>query len=455
MARQGNTEVLGLPDNGKCTINVEFSQIQRSSVTVNVYLERMPAAHKKPRAGKDALPSNPKEASSTDALSPKQTSKLLFDWERYLSIQQAYSTIHVEKSIDSARAWATFAGQHGWHSRAAMAWVQENIKVTSRKTAQNKASQAREFCRFCISMGAIKTNPLEGVKIANGRRDRSRQWQPFEVAEVRRLIEVAEARESSTDKRRSKNGPLASTFYAFLTLTGLRFGEAKNQLWRDIDMTRMSMTVTADKAQRQDQLPLCPEAISVLKAWKKWSTGERLFPKAPSAHTLRSDMAAACIKAATDGGQKGEWHRFRKTAIAERAAAGADVRNLHHFARHENLQTTLSIYDKAKVDQLRDVAAMMPRLNGFLKRERAGVGLVPEVSPKEICSERFDFPEDLAEDDGVQSVIRPGASKRTQTSRRKLPSPCPAVTEQLGVKHRDGSPRLDVEGDACNGAVGN
>lgn len=400
-------------------------------------------------------PHPPLTGASTDARGPaKSTSTLITDWQRYLRTQQAYSDIHVRKSGDAATAWCVWAKVHGWNTTSGMQWSQALIEKTSRKTAQNKVSQAREFCRYLILTQAINANPLEGVRIANGRRDRRRKWAPFEVAEVRRLIDAAEARECSSDRRRSKAGPLASTFYAFLTLTGLRYTEARNQLWADIDLVRASMVVTADKAQRQDCIPLCTEAMSVLKAWRKCSAGERLFPQVPSAHTLRGDMKAAGIKAAADGGEKGEWHRFRKTAIAERAAGGADVRNLHHFARHDNVQTTLSVYDRAKVDQLRDVAALMPRLNGFMKRELRGVSPGANPPSAKIFEEKsLTFGLEVAEDVPVDAESRdsPNAPLQHDDSGHHER----VSWRQQPADHRAGArPRPAVKVHA-NGAVGN
>lgn len=401
-------------------------------------------------------PHPPLTGASKDARGPKKnTASLITDWQRYLRTQQAYSDIHVRKSGDAATTWCAWAKEHGWDTTSGMRWSQALIEKTSRKTAQNKVSQAREFCRYLILTQAITANPLEGVRIANGRRDRRRQWAPFEVSEVRKLIDAAEARESSTDRRRSKGGPLASTFYALLTLTGLRYTEARNQLWADIDLVRASMVVTADKAKRQDCLPLCTEAVSVLKAWRKWSTGERLFPQVPSAHTLRGDMKAAGIKAAADGGEKGEWHRFRKTAIAERAAGGADVRNLHHFARHDNVQTTLAVYDRAKVDQLRSVAALMPRLNGFLKREMAGVSLMPEAaSGKKSGDTALTFGPHRAEDVTAEfsKIAPPQAPAQHDESGPWLGA---TRTQHPSGKPPGGRPRSAVQVIAGNGAVGN
>lgn len=178
---------------------------------------------------------------------------------------------------------------------------------------------------------------------------------------------IAEAREG----KRPKYGPLASTFYGVLAMTGLRYGEAGDQRWEDVDLGAGRLVLTRDKARRNDALPLTVEAVAALREWRKWSTGALVFPQRPSHNTLTMDMEA-CGIAGVESGVKGQWHRFRKGAVRERAKAGATIRNLKHFARHSDVNETLRNYDHAGVEELRATAELMPRLNGFLGRSRTG-----------------------------------------------------------------------------------
>lgn len=438
---------------GDVTVVVTGRSVDVAAVLADV-TSSMHAAPKTGRRSKAAqtLPAGMDAPNIT--LPPPKCDAMRIDWCRYMSLQHACSDVHVRKSSDAAALWCTWAAEHGWTPSSAMRWSQHLVDISSRKTAQNKVSQAREFCRYCLLVQAATVNPFDAVKLRNGKRERSRQIQPFNISDVSKLIDVAEAREASVDRRRSKNGPLASTMYAFLTLTGLRLREAKLQLWSDIDLAKARMIVTADKARRQDEIPLCIEAVSVLRAWRNWSSGERLFPQVPSAHTLRDEMTAAGIARAGDG-QRGEWHRFRKTAISQRAGAGADVRNLHHFARHENLQTTLTTYDRAKVEQLRGVAELMPRLNGFLKREAAGVGISPDKNLSGIRKEDLTNWGCRAEDRGVQAENRRGTIQAPPHHHDRSLRVAPTVEpEQPAVKRRGDCARSDAEVTTQNGAVG-
>lgn len=411
--------------------------------------------------GTQGRPARPSGVSRKDAGVPRAVERLLREWRGYLLHQQAFSQVHVDKSIESALLWITWARRHGWSSKAGMRWAQSLIKKHARKTAQNKVSQARKFCEYCALVGDEKGNPLADVKIANGRRDRSKHWAPFSVAEVSRLIGVAEDRESSQDGRHKHRGPLCSTVYHLLPLTGLRAREARLQLWADINLVKASMVVTVDKAGRQDEIPLCAEAIAVLKAWRSWSPGERLFPSFPSKNTLVRDMKTAAVPGVGDG-KKGEWHRFRKCAVRERASAGADLRNLHHFARHDDIGTTIKLYDEANVDELRAVAALMPRLNGIICREPKKIFTPVSLAPAKTSeSMEKNFPIrgldkwDVGGPNVRVQEPRRGAPKAPSQSSESGTRSAPRRPEQLDPHGSRVPPSLGCEPSQSNGAVGN
>jgi integrase len=280
---------------------------------------------------------------------------------------------------------------------------------------------AGELGRKELAEGVRCKRPLAVVHRGNAR------GVPFTLEDVRALILAAEAREASTDGRVTMHGPLASTYYAFLTLTGARRREGRMQLRSDVDLDRGLLYYTADKARRGDGIPLPVECVAALRTWMAWcdeqiakgkpkfvARSEYLFPELPSHITLQADMKTCGIPGWEQGDAKkarGFWHRFRKCAVTERASRGADVRNLHHFARHENLETTLNIYDYAKVEELRPTAELMPRLNGFLDRNILG------NDKKGLTRGQGDDDTDGGDDH------KPTRPKRT----REQPSPAPAA----------------------------
>lgn len=314
---------------------------------------------------------SPEQASTFRLAGPG--SPAMADWESDLRVRLGYSPLHIRKSVAAVEAFGLFVGRalstadltRGNVLRWATSLIDPD-RPGSRKTAQNRVSQLRAYCDYLVLSGAMEVNPIERLRMP-GTRGRKAGAVHFTAEQMSALILAAEAREG----RRPKYGPLASTFYGVLAMTGLRYGEAGDQRWEDVDLSAGRLVLTRDKARRNDALPLTGEAVAALREWRKWSTGALVFPQRPSHNTLTMDMEA-CGIAGVESGVKGQWHRFRKGAVRERAKAGATIRNLKHFARHSDVNETLRNYDHAGVEELRATAELMPRLNGFLGRSQTG-----------------------------------------------------------------------------------
>lgn len=179
--------------------------------------------------------------------------------------------------------------------------------------------------------------------------------EPITLEQFRRLLDVARRCDESDDGRKGRWGPLRETLYLVLGLTGLRIGELAVQEWADTDLVSAILRVTADKARRNDVIPIAGEAIEALSAWRRWSAGPLLFPVIPSHHTIAEQLTLAGIVG------RGRWHRFRKFAVVERARRGVDYRRLSRFIRHADLGTTLRHYDLVLCEELREVADAIPR----------------------------------------------------------------------------------------------
>lgn len=216
------------------------------------------------------------------------------------------------------------------------------------KTRSNRLSALRAWAGWCCAVELLERNPFAGLP--RPRIERGTGADPMTVEELRRLLSMLEELEAAGDGRRGRWGPLRSTLYAFLALTGLRIGEAAAQEWADVDTSGGWLRVTRDKARRRDLLPLSAECCRLLERWRWWSQGPRVFPAIPSHHTIRRDLAAAGIAGA------GQFHRFRKLAVTARAAAAVDYRALSRFARHSDMGTTLRHYDRVRAEELRPAA---------------------------------------------------------------------------------------------------
>ena len=303
--------------------------------------------------------------------------KLLENWRRDMEKRLRLSPVHIRKSSSQVGEFLDFCNGRAISRKLALDWL-ASLAHLSPKTVRNKRSSLKAFGDFLLDQGVAEENPFLNIRTAKS--TPSRGSDPFTIDEVRLVVAAAERAEARGDGRSKKFGPLRSTLYLFMVETGLRFSECSRQEWRDIDLDGGVMAVTKDKAGRRDSIPLSASCVDILRTWRTWSKGRQLFPTMPSHHTLKKDMVAAGLEPSA-----GQWHRFRKTAITERARRGASLRDLHKFARHADASVTERSYDFAKVDELRHAAELLPELASKLKKsggksEGSGVGLPKERS---------------------------------------------------------------------------
>lgn len=240
---------------------------------------------------------------------------------------------------------------------AVMRWLQHRADDgIGRKTQVNDLCALRSFADWLVQVERLPFNALRSVKTP--RVHHTRGCEPFTLEEVRAIISAAMRSEAAKDRRSSRHGPIRSTFYMFLARTGLRYEEARRQLWRHTDLDNRVMTVTVPKNGCQQVIPLDTEAVALLRWWRPRSQGELIFAMTPSHHTLREDCRAAGIAM-----KPGQWHRFRKMAVTERAKRGATMRAMQSFARHMDPKTTQKSYDFVAIAEMRDAAERLPSLS--------------------------------------------------------------------------------------------
>jgi integrase len=261
-----------------------------------------------------------------------------------------------------ARIVLRFARESGVRSleeisaRLVTAWLARiGHEGAASQTRANALSAIRSFVRWAVEVERLDANPLELVRLA--RRERSGQGaSAFTADEVAALVAIARRDIEESNLRLSKGADLRATLYLVLATTGLRIGEARTQRWADVDLERRSLVVTRDKARRRDSIPLCEEAVEVLRWWRSRCEGPLVFAMVPTHRTLERDMRRCGIESGA-----GQWHRFRKAAITIRAEAGVPMWDLTRLARHVDPRTTLR-YVTARDEALARAAEAMPRL---------------------------------------------------------------------------------------------
>jgi integrase len=169
---------------------------------------------------------------------------------------------------------------------------------------------------------------------------------------------------------------LPAHYKPFVTLalhTGLRLGELRHQVWRDIDLPGAVLRVTRPKSGQTETIPLNTTARSLLKELER--TVPVVFPRLPGKLTdlFKRYVAKANLPADIT------FHCLRDTYIS-RLAEHVSTPTLMALARHRDYKTTRR-YVKVDGDHLR--AAVEALANGS-----AGGNKVAEVD--QVISEILD-----------------------------------------------------------------
>jgi integrase len=135
-------------------------------------------------------------------------------------------------------------------------------------------------------------------------------------------------------------------FVRLAVQTGLRLGELRAQLWRDVDLQTGTLTVTQPKSGKVETVMLNTVAREVLAAIER--TSPLVFPDMPKKLTdlFKRYVAKARLP------KEITFHCLRDTFIS-RVASHVSVPDLMQLARHRDYRTTRR-YVKSDEKRLRD-----------------------------------------------------------------------------------------------------
>lgn len=274
-------------------------------------------------------------------------------WQVYASEVEGHSRKHAQQAARWVRWWVQHmqASGLGPTPDACVAWLRDMTRggKLSPQTIRNRASACRRFCGWMVVQGVLDANPWASVPMPRGR---ARQGaDAFTDEQVASLIAQAErmAREGRKPSDRASAANRAN-LYKFLSLTGLRRGEARAQRWEDIDLQARTMVVTLDKARRSDPVPLSVAACGMLRHMLAQRGSESLvFPTIVTDKALEADCRACGITG------RGKWHRFRVGFVTESFEAGVPPELIQRLARHRSIDQTHR-YLRHKEERLRNAA---------------------------------------------------------------------------------------------------
>lgn len=224
----------------------------------------------------------------------------------------------------------------------ALAWLTMQPSI---RTAMHRRSLAGYVFKYAKMRGLVQRNPLECITLPRSSPGKGADYLTKEQA--CRVIDVA--RNDRRDNRAT--GPARSRFYLFLWGTAFRYGEARAQLWSDVDWINGTIRVTRDKAGRNDTVRVADWLLAEMAKWPR--VGDRVFHVAPSHHMLARDFAAAGVRG------RGLWHRWRKGSISYVAGLGVPIYEVMRFSRHADVRVLTKIYVFSEYRQLYAAQSLM------------------------------------------------------------------------------------------------
>ena len=178
-----------------------------------------------------------------------------------------------------------------------------------------------------VAQGVLSANPVAKVE---RRRESPEQPRPLTHDEEARLFCVLPDRfEPAT---------------TFALHTGLRLGEIRAQMWRDVDLDTATLTVTAPKSGQHEVVPLNSTVVALLRTLPK--DGPAIFP------TLPADFSRVFARITRSVKLNVTFHCLRDTFIS-RLAPHVSGPVLMQLARHRDFRTTRR-YLKVDGEHLRE-----------------------------------------------------------------------------------------------------
>ena len=260
-----------------------------------------------------------------------------------------------------------------------VASVRRGKAIVGKRTQNGYLSDFKSFARWCIDDGRLASSPVACLKpldAAKVRNDCRRLRRPYEVEEVRRLLEAARRGRDHQGRTWAMSGSERAMAYRLAVETGLRQNELRS-LTRpsfELDGEEPAVTVAgqATKNRHLALVPLRPEMVADLRPF--------LATRLPSApvfnmpnkdrmiELLRADLGAArqawLEEDAANGsngdflaycdcaGRYADFHALRHTTGSWLAAAGVHPKLIQRVMRHSTITLTLDRYTHAfKADE--------------------------------------------------------------------------------------------------------
>jgi integrase len=166
--------------------------------------------------------------------------------------------------------------------------------------------------------------------------------------------------------------------YVYLTaaLSGLRRSELADLQWGDVlldaDSPHIRLRPLANKARREDVLPINAELLELLRSIRPEGAtpATPVFASVPVMRTYKRDLAAAGIPYKDEQGRQADFHALRMAFGTYLQRAGVPIRTAMQLMRHSDIRLTAKVYTDPSLLDTAGAVAKLPKLGEAPKTEQ-------------------------------------------------------------------------------------
>jgi len=202
---------------------------------------------------------------------------------------------------------------------------------------------AKLLFNFAVDEGLLQNNPAQKLRPYKVQRDvRPPYWKKDELKKIFEAL--------STEWR---------DYFEFLFYTGLRKGELINLTWNDVRLGKYPQITVQGKEDFNTktnlirQIPLCPQAVDIIKRRKKIAHHRYVFAH-PDGEILRTFSLNNLLRPLLEKlGMTGTIHQFRHSFASHMVMNGAGIEAVSKLLGHTSVKTTM-IYAHLAPEYLRE-----------------------------------------------------------------------------------------------------
>ena len=220
----------------------------------------------------------------------------------------------------------------------------------------------KSFMTWLVDNHRAERNPVARFVPLNSETDDKRERRVLSDDDFAKLIEAA----VTGEPYRRVNGLDRAMLYIVASNSGLRCSELASLTAESFDLDGGKVIVRAahSKRRREDQQPIRPDLIAMLRLWLPGRTG-KLWPGSwwnTAAAMLQIDLQAAEIPYTDDRGHYYDFHALRHQFISQLSRAGVPPKVSQVLARHSTIQLTMDRYSHPLTDDVRAALDKLPPL---------------------------------------------------------------------------------------------